>query len=132
MPNFYVTRLGIVVSALAALGVVAAAAGSGQSAKAPGSLTCDIEVNQAASGVELQALVSALRDTSGSYRLSVAKSGGGGSANINQSGGFDVRGGAPRVVSTVSLGGDGRYSARLSVTAEGRTVECTRHVGGAL
>lgn len=132
MPNFYVTRLGIVVPALAALGVVAAAAGSGENAQAAGSLICKIEVTQAAGGVELEALVSALRDTSGSYRLSVAKSGGGGSANINQSGGFDVKGGAPRVVSTVGLGGDGRYTARLSVTAEGRTVECTRRVGGAL
>lgn len=44
MPNFYVTRLGIVVPALAGLGIVAAAAGSGDSVKAPGSLTCEIEV----------------------------------------------------------------------------------------
>lgn len=132
MPNFYVTRLGIVVPALAALGVVAAGAGSSESAKAAGPLTCEIEVNRAAGGVELQALVSAMRDTSGSYRLSVAKSGGGGSASINQSGGFELRGGAPRVVSSVNLGGDGRYTARLSVTADGRTVECTRRVGGSL
>jgi hypothetical protein len=132
MPNFLVTRLGIVVPALAALGVVAAGAGSSESANAATPLACEIEVNRAAGGVELQALVATTRDTSGSYRLSVAKSGGGGSANINQSGGFEVRGGAPRVVSSVNLGGDGRYVAHLWVTAGGRTVECTRRVGGSL
>jgi hypothetical protein len=132
MPNFSVTRHGIVVPALVALGVVAAGAGSSESATAAGPLICEIEVNQAAGGLELQALVSTTRDTSGSYRLTVAKSGGGGSANISQSGGFDVRGGAPRVLSSVSLGGDGRYTARLSVTADGRTVECARRIGGAL
>jgi hypothetical protein len=132
MPNFYVARFVIVVPALAALGVVAAGAGSSESATAAAPLTCEIEVHQAAGGVELQALVSTTRDTSGSYRLSVAKSGGGGSANIKQSGGFDVRGGNSRVVSSVILGGDGRYTARLSLTAEGRTVECARRIGGAL
>jgi hypothetical protein len=132
MPNFYVTRRGIAVPALAALGVVVAGADSSRSATAAGPLTCTIEVNQAAGGVELQALVLTTRDMSGSYRLSVAKGGGGGSANINQSGGFDVRGGTPRVVSSVSLGGNGRYAARLSVTAGGRTVECARRIGGAL
>ena len=63
MPNFYVTRLGIVVPALVALGVVAAGAGSSESAGTVSPLTCEIEVNQAAGGVELQALVSTIRDS---------------------------------------------------------------------
>jgi hypothetical protein len=129
MPNFYVTSLGIVVPALAAL-VVSAGAGSSQSPKATDQLKCEIEVSQTASGVELQAVVSTGRDTTGSYRLRIAKTGGGGSASIDQSGGFEVSAGASRVVSTVSLGADGRYTARLSVAADGRTVECTRRVGG--
>ena len=94
-PNFYFTRLGIVVPALRPLGAVAAGAGSSESATAAGPSACSIKVNQAAGGVELQALVSTRRDMSGSYRLSVAKSGGGGSARHQPVGGFDVRGGAP-------------------------------------
>jgi hypothetical protein len=132
MSIFYVTRHGVVVAALAALGVAAAIAQPGEAARsAPGSLTCDIEVSRSGGMVELQALVSAPRETSGSYRLRVVKSGGGGSANIDQSGGFSVDGGSS-VVSTVNLGGGGSYTAKLSVTADGRTIECSQRVGGAI
>jgi hypothetical protein len=131
MPNFYVTSLGIVVPALAAVGL-SAGASSGQSTKAIDQLKCQIDVSRTASGIELQAVVSTGRDTAGNYRLRIDKSGGGGNATIDQSGGFEANAGAPRVVSTVGLGADGRYTARLSVSADGRTLECTRRVGGSL
>lgn len=132
MANFHVTPLGIALPVAAALGLMAAGVGSSETAKAGGSLTCAIEVGQFGGGLELQVLISAPRDTTGSYRLSVTKSGGGGSADINQSGGFELQGGQPRVVSSVSLGGQGAYTARLSVTADGRTVDCSRRIGGLL
>jgi hypothetical protein len=126
-----IARLAIILPTAAALGVFAAGVGPAESTRAvPGSLTCEITVHRSDGMVELQALVSAAHQTSGSYRLRVVKSGGGGSADIDQSGGFMANANGPSVVSTVAVGSGGRYTARLSVTADGRTVECSRRVGG--
>ncbi len=132
MANFYVTRLGIVMPALAALGIVTAERATSETSNPQSRLSCTIEVDRSSGGVEMQALVAGAAGNSGSYRLVVRKTGGGSSANIDQSGEFALDAGGSRELATVSLGGDGRYTARLSVSAGGRTVECTKHVGGAL
>ena len=132
MSIFYVTRLGIALPALAALGLLGAIGGDATKAQAGTPLECRIDVGRSAGMVELKALISADRTTSGSYRLNVVKSGGGGSANIGQGGEFSVSAGTPQVVSSVMLGGDGRYMATLTVNANGRNFECSRRIGGSL
>ena len=126
-----VTRHGVVMAALAAVGVVGAILQSTapvNAARAP--ISCDIRVSHAGGLVDLKAVVSAEAATSGSYRLRVVSSGSN-SSNIDQSGEFSVGNGST-VVSSVSLGGSGTYTARLSVTADGRTTECSQKVGGSL
>ncbi len=132
MANFYVTRLGIVVPALAALDAVTAQSASSENISVEHRLSCAIEVGRSSGSVELQAVVAGARSNSGTYRLVVRKTGGGGSADIDQSGEFASGDGGLRELSMVSLGGDGRYTARLSVSAGGRTAECTRRVSGSL
>lgn len=118
---------------MAPLGVLVATAavGTGATASGPGAaLGCRIDVARSGGGVALSAVVVSPRALTGSYRLRVSKSGGGGSADIDQSGGFSTNGG-PSVVSGVTLGGAGRFVARLSVDADGRRSECTEVIGGA-
>ena len=131
MSTFYVTRHGVVMAALATLGAVGAVlqpAAPVIAARAP--MSCDIRVSQAGGLVDLKAVVSAEAATSGSYRLRVV-SFGSNRSNIDQSGEFSVVNGST-VVSSVSLGGSGNYTARLTVTAAGRTTECSQKVGGSL
>ena len=131
MPIFYGTRHGVVMAALATAGSLAVLFQPAPPAKAAhGALSCDIQVSRSGSLVGLNAVVSAPNATSGSYRLRVVSSGGN-SSNIDQSGDFSVRGGSA-IVSTVTLGGSGTYAARLSVTADGRTTECSQRVSGSL
>ena len=131
MSTFYVTRHGVVMAALAticAAGAVLQPSAPVKAAQAP--ISCDIRVSHAGGLVDLKAVVSAEAATSGSYRLRVVSSGSN-SSNIDQSGEFSVGNGST-VVSSVSLGGSGTYTARLSVTADGRTTECSQKVGGSL
>ena len=131
MSTFYVTRHGVVMAALATLGAVGALlqpAAPVHAARAP--ISCDIRVSHAGGLIDLKAVVSAEAATSGSYRLRVVSSGSN-SSHIDQSGEFSVVNGST-IVSEVSLGGRGTYTARLTVTADGRTTECSQKVGGSL
>ena len=131
MSILYVTRHGVVIAALATVGAIGVLFQPAVPAKAAhGALSCDIQVSRSGSSVGLKAVVSSQDATSGSYRLRVVSSGGN-SSNIDQSGDFSVKGGSA-IVSTVSLGGSGSYTARLSVTADGRTTECSQRVSGSL
>jgi hypothetical protein len=131
MSILYITRHGVVLAALATAGAMGASFQPAVSANAAdGALSCNIQVSRSGSLVGLKAVVSAQDATSGSYRLRVVSSGGN-SSNIDQSGDFSIKGGSA-IVSTVNLGGSGTYTARLSVTADGRTTECSEKVSGSL
>ena len=95
-------------------------------------LSCEIEVFRSNGSVELQALVIAPRTTFGRYRLRVAKSGVSGTSEISQSGDFRAVGDGPTLVTRVTLDSSGHYRARLAVTADGRTVECTDQIRGGI
>lgn len=95
-------------------------------------LSCEIEVSRSNGSVELQALVMAPRTTFGRYRLRVAKSGVSGTSEISQSGDFRAVGDSPTLVTRVTLDSSGHYRARLAVTADGRTVECTDQIRGGI
>lgn len=131
MSMLYITRHGTALAALAtagALGVFLHA--TGPATAAHGAVACDIQVSRSGNLVGLKAIVSAQDATAGRYRLRVVSTGGN-SSNIDQSGDFSVSGGSA-VVSTVSLGGSGSYTARLSVTVDGRTTECSQKVSDSL
>jgi hypothetical protein len=119
----------------AALGVGAAGAihgsiervGDGQTASQP--LRCEIQVQEHGNSVSLRGVVFAKTAVEGSYQLRVSKSGGAGSSGINQSGDFSAGPGEPGRLGTVTLGGDnGSYVAKLTVTWNGGSIECTERV----
>jgi hypothetical protein len=131
MSILYVTRHGVVMAAIATAGAMGVLfQPTSPISAAPGAIACSIQVSRSGGLVGLNAVVSAQDATSGSYRLRVTSSGGN-SSNIDQSGDFSLTGGTT-VLSSVSLGGSGTYTARLAVTADGRTTECSERVTGAL
>ena len=95
-------------------------------------LRCEIYQSSRGGGVVLEGVVFSDQATDGSYEFRVAKSGGGGSSDINQSGEFSVGAGGKSSVGSVSLGGSGGYSATLKVSAAGHAVACKERSGGSL
>ena len=105
--------------------------GGGPSASQP--IRCDIQVKERGQSVALEGVVFANAAVEGSYHLRVSKSGGAGSSDINQSGDFSAGPGKPNTLGTVMLGADGgSYTARLTVTWDGGSIECTERVRGTL
>ncbi len=87
---------------------------------------CEIAVATQGRSVNLQALVHAGTDMRGTYRFRIAKSGGGGSANINQGGNFAVAAGETRTLGQTTLGGSpANFDATLTIEAGGQTYTCS-------
>lgn len=131
MSKYTHARWLLAIPALAATGLAGVAASAGAQAYS-GRLACEIHVTHDHGAVTLQPMVSTARAISGSYRLRVTKRGGGGNAQIDQSGGFSASPGESHVLGTVSLAGGGTYDALMTVDAGGQTVECKERVGGSL
>ncbi|MCB1488335.1 MAG: hypothetical protein KDJ88_12880 [Bauldia sp.] len=93
-------------------------------------------INSGASGgmLTLQGLVSADVDAAGSYRFTVRNTGGGGGAKVSQGGDFALVAGETATLGQVMLGSNGTtiYDARLTITVDGETLECSERVGGAI
>src|SRR5919108_5037385 len=103
--------------------------GGGQSASQP--IRCEIQVKEHANSVALEGVVFAKTAVEGSYQLRVSKSGGAGGSDINQRGDFSAGPGERSSLGTVTLGGDGgSYVAKLTVTWDGGSIECTERVRG--
>jgi hypothetical protein len=130
------TRLNMkhmVLPALTVLGIGAAALSAAQAGSDPASaVRCEIKASRSGSDITLEGMVFAKRTIEGSYNLSVKKSGGAGHSDIKQSGAFNASPGTPGSAGTVTLGGEGTYSATLRIAAEGNTTECVQRTGGAL
>jgi hypothetical protein len=94
---------------------------------------CEIKVKDQGNSVSLEGSVFAAKTTQGDYHFRVNKSGGGGSANIDQRGEFRAGPNNPGRFGNVTLGTNGgSYVAKLTVTADGETIECSEKVGGSL
>jgi len=123
----------LVLSAPVVLGVgafsVASVAGDQNDS---GSIRCEIHEKSTRGGVALEGVVKTKTAVEGSYRLKVSSSGGSGSSDINQSGEFTAGPQATSMLGSVILGGDGVYEAQLDVTIDGRTIRCSKRVGGTL
>lgn len=118
-------------STLLGLGLAMAAPDQSKAGEGSG-LRCEIYQSQRWGSVVLEGVVYANGAVSGSYQFQVNKAGGGGSSNINQGGEFSVGAGGKSTVGSVSLAGDGGYSATLRVTADGHSASCKDRTGGSL
>jgi hypothetical protein len=96
------------------------------SAEASDGLKCAIRSVETAGGVELKGVVISNGTIDGRYQFVVT--GGGGSTNIMQSGDFSAEQGRPETLGVVTLGGGGRYTAKLKVTAGGKTFQCSQQI----
>ena len=102
-----------------------AAAGS----SGPDLVRCEIRVKNHGSTLTLEGVALAKASVSGSYSMQISSSGGGGSSDIDQSGDFSASPGAPGSLGVVNLSGSGaRYVARLHVTWNGGSAQCTKSV----
>lgn len=117
------TAVALVIAWLAAVSCPAAASER---------LDCKIGVNRTGAGLEVLAFVSAPRLIQGQYRLQVTMHSGHGRSTMNHGGTFTAGPGTPQVVGRFSLAGGGTYTAVLQVTADGRTIDCTERIGGAI
>lgn len=127
------------------VGLMALAAGIGavsaSSADAPGTaaptgiqdsdepVRCGFQVVSAGGATAIEAIVAADLAVTGSYQLRVTGSGGGGRTNISQGGPFAAGPDAEVTLGRVMLGNRGAsYDAVLSISANGRTVECAGRI----
>jgi hypothetical protein len=114
---------------LGMIGVTAVTAKQSENA----AMRCEIKVKNQGGNVALEGIVRADAATAGAYHFRVNKSGGGGSANIDQRGEFKAGPDNPGRLGSVTLGSNGgTYVAKLTVTADGQTFECSEKVGGSL
>lgn len=114
------------------LGAVAfSTADAGQGGSQP--VRCEIQIKERGNSLTLEGVVVAKAAIQGSYQLHVSKSAGAGNSDITQSGDFTAAADAPTSLGVVTLGGDGgSYVAKLKVTSQGRSYECTERVRGVL
>jgi len=93
-------------------------------AEAGGGVSCELRGKRSPAGVEISAVVTSAKATSGTYKLVVSHSGTGGSADIQQGGDFTLKAGETAVVGEASIGGASVVSATLSVTTPYGTASC--------
>ena len=93
---------------------------------------CEIKVSKRGGMTTLEGVVFASSSIQGSYRISVASaSGGGGGSDIDQSGAFSAKPGAPASLGVVSIGGSpGSYTAEMTVKWNGGSTRCSERIGG--
>ena len=92
---------------------------------------CELKASKRGGMTTLEGFVTPSSAISGSYRISVTSSGGGGSSDIDQSGAFSAKAGSPVSLGVVSLGGaSGSYSAELTVKYGSGGTLCSGHAGG--
>ena len=117
----------LVFATLACAAVISTAptpfAGTANAGSADGT-RCEIRVSKRGGMTTLEGFVIATAPIQGSYRISVTTSGGGGS-DIDQSGAFEAKPGAPVSLGVVSVGGSpGGYAAGLTVKWDGGSTRC--------
>ena len=116
---------------VAALAVAGCSAGASEVGSGGDAVSCEINVADMNGAIGLGAVVHADRAVTGSYRFDVSGSGGGGSTNISQGGGFTAGPGDDARLGRLMLGNHGAvYDVRLDVSVGGRDYQCSDRVGG--
>lgn len=94
-----------------------------------GPVRCAFQVVPGNGSLSIEAVVRADIAVNGSYQLHVSGSGSGGSANIRQGGNFAAGPDGDVTLGRVMLGNNGgSYDARLSISANGTTIECAGRI----
>jgi len=118
-------------AALLAVVVGAAAAGAAKDSSSSAPLRCEIRNTVQGDAIVLEPVVYAGRSTNGTYTVSVSGGGSSGSTDIRQGGAFETGPGNPASLGRMSLGANGAYDVKLTVTAGGASVSCAKQVSGA-
>lgn len=120
------------VPLLFGLGVAGIAVAAGNAGAAAGPVRCEIRADASDGMTSLEGVVHADKAVSGSYRFRVESFGASGRSDIDQGGDFTAEPGRPATLGSVMLDSrGGRYDASLTVTLEGRTIECADPISGA-
>jgi hypothetical protein len=106
---------------LGALGLAGASA-----TQAPEDFACGIAADRNGGMLQIEgALVSPIA-VNGEYRFSLRSSGGGGSTNISQGGAFTAAAGQQTTLGRVTLNANAAYQVEFTVSAAGKTFDCSQ------
>ncbi|MBJ7577115.1 hypothetical protein JHC09_04365 [Devosia sp. MC532] len=115
------------IATLAVIGCVAASAFANQPPVSTG-ISCGIHASTERGMKSLEAVVYSLETISGEYRLSMKGSGGSGSTNINQGGGFTAPKAQTITMSKVTVSADAKLNIDFTITAKGVTYDCSNTI----
>ena len=89
---------------------------------------CEIRAYDVAGGVRIESVVYGAPGSSGSYQLSLARSGSGGTSNVSQGGEYEIDGAGEAVVSVTEFnrGSRDRYSVEMTVEDAHGVTHCDR------
>ncbi|MDX2309500.1 MAG: curli-like amyloid fiber formation chaperone CsgH [Hyphomicrobium sp.] len=87
-------------------------------------VSCEIRATKSNAGVDLEAVVTSAKATTGTYKLMVSHSGVGGASDIEQAGDFTLEAGETAVVGEASVGGADVVRAKLSVSTAAGSANC--------
>lgn len=114
------------ISAIAALGLVAAALGATSSiagvSNDPG--TCGVLTSTQGGMLLIEGSVLSSVELNGSYQFSVQSSGSGGSSNISQGGAFTAAANQQTTLGQVMINAGSDYKVVLDVEANGKKLDC--------
>lgn len=118
-------RLGLIV--LAGLGTAgfAANAASGNS-----DLSCGVHTTTSQGMTQLEGVVQSAKALTGDYRMTIKRSGNGGSSNVSQGGPFSANAGVATSLGQSTLSSGGKLDVQFTVTAGGKTYDCSGQYGG--
>ena len=119
----YMLSIAGALVALAAIGT-AGYAGSADTAASTTPVPCEVVAVASGGGTSLEAIYNAQGPASGTYQFSVKTTGGAGSTNINQGGGFSAQSAGPISLGRVTVSTASNYDITLTVDVGGQTFKC--------
>lgn len=96
-----------------------AATASVSSTVIPSSPQCEIRATGVPGGLRLESVVHGAPGSSGSYQLSLVRSGAGGTSNVSQGGDYEIDGAGEVVVSVTEFNRSVRDHYNIEMTVEG-------------
>lgn len=110
--------------ALAVIGTTSYARSTDDAIAGTRPVPCEVVATESGNSTNLEAIYNAQSPTNGTYSFSVKSSGGAGSTNINQVGGFSAPEAGPISLGRVTVSNAPSYDIDLSVEVDGETYDC--------
>jgi len=116
-----------IVPVLLGLGLVATAA-TGGPANTPSAaaIECGVATQINGNMQSIEGVVLGKSALSGDYQFQLKSSGGGGSTNISQGGGFAAKANEITTLGQVAINADARYQLDFTITANGQKIDCNQ------